>query len=66
MLKVTEVVYIAIAVISLMEIARTWGISDTRFYIFIGFAVVSAIMYFVRRGQRIHMENYYRQKEKQG
>jgi len=63
MLRVTEIMYIVIAVMSLMEVIRTWGDFNNKFYIFLGFMLVSAVMYFVRRKQRIRMEEYWKQRE---
>lgn len=53
-LRFTEIVYLVIAVVSVVETVRKWDVDRGRAYLFAFFAVVSVFMYLFRR--------YYRKK----
>ena len=55
-LKYTEYLYLAIALISLYEIWNLWGVNRGKTYLFMFFAVVSAGMFFFRRNYRRRFE----------
>ncbi len=55
-LKYTEYLYLAIALISLYEIWNLWGVNREKSYLFIFFAVVSAGMFLFRRNYRRRFE----------
>ncbi len=58
MLKVVEIAWIVVAVISLIEIIRLWGTFDTTFFMFVGSLSVGIFMFYFRRRQRLKYENY--------
>ena len=62
-LKYTEYLYLAVALISIYEIGQLWNVNRERSYLFIFFAVVSLGMFFFRRRYRRRFE---KQQEKQG
>lgn len=53
-IRFTEIIYLVVAVISIVETVRNWNVDRGRAYLFAFFAVVSVLMYFFRR--------YYRKK----
>lgn len=55
-LKYTEYLYLAVALISLYEIGQLWNTNRERSYLFIFFAVVSIAMFFFRRRYRKRFE----------
>lgn len=55
-LRYTEYLYLAVAVISIYKIATLWSISPKETYIFIFFAVVSVAMFLFRRRYRKRFE----------
>ena len=55
-LKYTEYLYLAIALISIYEIGQLWNVDRERSYLFIFFAVVSAGMFLFRRNYRRRFE----------
>ena len=55
-LKYTEYLYLAIALISLYEIWNLWGVNREKSSLFIFFAVVSAGMFLFRRNYRRRFE----------
>lgn len=61
-LRYTEYLYLAVAVVSIYKIATLWSIDPKETYIFIFFAVVSIAMFIFRRRYRKRFEQ--RQKEK--
>jgi uncharacterized membrane protein len=65
MLKIVEVAWIVIAIISAVELYRLWPVTDQRFYIFLGFMVLAVVMFFVRRRQRLSYEERKRKQEEQ-
>lgn len=65
MLKIVEVAWIVIAIISAVELYRLWPVTDQRFYIFLGFMVLAVVMFFVRRRQRLNYDARKRQQEEQ-
>lgn len=67
MLRVAEVAYIVIFVISLVEVILMWrdGVTGNRFYIFAGFAVLSLAMFFIRRKQRRRMDAWRQEQEEE-
>ena len=56
-LRYTEYLYLAVAVISLYKIGELWSIDRNQAYIFIFFAVVSVAMFLFRRNYRKRFEN---------
>lgn len=62
MLKIVEIAWIIIAVISAFELYRMWPVMDQKFYIFLGFMILAVVMFFVRRRQRLR----YEEKRNQG
>ncbi|WP_318345339.1 hypothetical protein [Flagellimonas baculiformis] len=62
-LKYTEYLYLAVAVVSIYKIVTLWSIDPKETYIFIFFAVVSIAMFVFRRRYRKRFEQ--RQKENQ-
>lgn len=56
MLKIVEIAWAVIAVISAIEVYRMWGDFTQKFWIFVGFMALAVIMFFVRRKQRIRYE----------
>ncbi|MCA0959050.1 MULTISPECIES: hypothetical protein [Flavobacteriaceae] len=55
-LRYTEYLYLAVAVISIYKIATLWSINPKETYIFIFFAVVSVAMFLFRRRYRKRFE----------
>lgn len=55
-LRYTEYLYLAVAVISIYKIATLWHVDREGTYIFIFFAVVSVAMFFFRRRYRKRFE----------
>ena len=55
-LRYTEYLYLAVALISLYEIGQLWNVDRERSYLFIFFAVVSLGMFFFRRRYRRRFE----------
>lgn len=55
-LRYTEYLYLAVAVISLYKIGELWSIDRNQAYIFIFFAVVSIGMFLFRRNYRKRFE----------
>ena len=62
-LRYTEYLYLAVAIISIYKIAELWNVERERTYIFIFFAVVSIGMFIFRRSYRKRFEK--RQRDKQ-
>lgn len=62
-LKYTEYLYLAVAVVSIYKIVTLWSTDPKETYIFIFFAVVSIAMFLFRRRYRKRFEQ--RQKENQ-
>lgn len=55
-LKYTEYLYLAVALISIYEIGQLWNTNRERSYLFVFFAVVSIGMFFFRRRYRKRFE----------
>jgi hypothetical protein len=55
-LKYTEYLYLAVALISIYEIGQLWNVNRERSYLFVFFAVVSIGMFFFRRRYRKRFE----------
>ena len=55
-LRYTEYLYLAVAVISIYKIATLWSVDPKETYIFIFFAVVSVAMFLFRRRYRRRFE----------
>lgn len=53
MLKIVELAWIVVAVLSAVELFRLWPIIDQRFYVFLGFMILAVVMFFIRRRQRL-------------
>ena len=62
-LRYTEYLYLAVAVISIYQIATLWSVAPKETYIYIFFAVVSIAMFAFRRKYRKRFEQ--RQKDNQ-
>lgn len=62
-LRYTEYLYLAVAVVSIYKIITLWGVAQQETYIFIFFAVVSIAMFWFRRRYRKRFEQ--RQKDNQ-
>ncbi len=56
MLRVVEIAWIIVAVISATELYRMWPNLDQKFYVFLGFMVLAVVMFFIRRKQRLRYE----------
>ncbi len=59
-LRYTEYLYLAVAIISIYKIAELWNVSRESTYIFIFFAVVSIAMFVFRRRYRKRFEKRQR------
>ena len=62
-LRYTEYLYLAVAIVSVYNIAELWNVNRERTYIFIFFAIVSIAMFIFRRNYRKRFEK--RQRDKQ-
>ena len=62
-LRYTEYLYLAVAIISVYKIAELWNVERQSTYIFIFFAIVSIAMFVFRRNYRKRFEK--RQRDKQ-
>lgn len=62
-LRYTEYLYLAVAVVSIYKIITLWSVAQQETYIFIFFAVVSIAMFLFRRRYRKRFEQ--RQKDNQ-
>ena len=62
-LRYTEYLYLAVAIISVYKIAELWNVERESTYIFIFFAIVSIAMFVFRRNYRKRFEK--RQRDKQ-
>ncbi|MEX0316013.1 MAG: hypothetical protein AB3N18_17675 [Allomuricauda sp.] len=62
-LRYTEYLYLAVAVISIYKIIELWSVDPKETYIFIFFAIVSIAMFLFRRKYRKRFEQ--RKKENQ-
>ena len=62
-LRYTEYLYLAVAIVSVYKIAELWNVNRERTYIFIFFAIVSIAMFVFRRNYRKRFEK--RQRDKQ-
>lgn len=54
--KFFEFAYLVIAIISILEVIRSWGVQQERAYLFLMFAVVSVAMFFFRSYYRKRLE----------
>lgn len=63
MIKIVEVAWIIVAVISGLELIKLWGSGDVKFWYFLGFMLVAIFMFFFRRKQRKRMERIKAQGE---
>lgn len=48
--------YLGIAAIAAYEVYDLWGTFDSKFWIFVGFAVMAVFMFFFRKKQRQKFE----------
>ncbi len=62
-LKYTEYLYLAVAIISVYKIVTLWEIDQQGTYIFIFFAVVSIAMFVFRRNYRRRFEQRKRDQQ---
>ncbi|AKA34636.1 MAG: hypothetical protein CMH48_07390 [Muricauda sp.] len=60
-LRYTEYLYLAVAIISIYKIVTLWSINPKDTYIFIFFAVVSIAMFLFRRNYRKRFEKRKRE-----
>lgn len=63
MLRVVEIAWVVIAIISAIEVYRMWPEVDNKFWIFTGFMVLAVVMFFVRRRQRLRYQERKKQEE---
>jgi len=63
-IRISEIAYTIIAIISAQQVYANWTVNRNRAYLMLMFMVVSIIMIFVRRGFRKKMEARARQNEK--
>ncbi|MDZ7847375.1 MAG: hypothetical protein U5L96_11715 [Owenweeksia sp.] len=63
MLRVVEIAWVVIAIISAIEVYRMWPEIDNKFWIFTGFMVLAVVMFFVRRRQRLRYQERKKQEE---
>ncbi|MCX2718085.1 hypothetical protein [Lentiprolixibacter aurantiacus] len=62
-LKYTEYLYLAVAIISIYKIATLWEVDQQGTYIFIFFAIVSIAMFVFRRNYRRRFEKRKRDQQ---
>lgn len=62
-LKYTEYLYLAVAIISIYKIVTLWEVDQQGTYIFIFFAVVSIAMFVFRRNYRKRFEKRKRDQQ---
>ena len=60
-LRYTEYLYLAVAIISIYKISELWNVDREKTYIFIFFAVVSIGMFLFRRNYRKRFEKRQRE-----
>ncbi len=63
-LRYTEYLYLAVAIVSIYKIITLWPVSPKDTYIFIFFAVVSIAMFLFRRNYRKRFEKRKRENQK--
>ncbi|WP_072319453.1 hypothetical protein [Sinomicrobium oceani] len=54
--RISEIIYLIVAVLSIIETARRWNTERNMAYIFAGFAIVSIFMFLFRRHYRKKFE----------
>ena len=60
-LRYTEYLYLAVAIVSVYKIIELWNVNRERTYIFIFFAIVSIAMFIFRRSYRKRFERRQRE-----
>lgn len=55
--RISEVLYLVIAVISLFEAYKLWSIRPEKAYLFLGFTALAVFMYFFRKRYREKFNN---------
>ena len=60
-LRYTEYLYLAVAIVSVYKIGELWNVNRERTYIFIFFAIVSIAMFIFRRSYRKRFERRQRE-----
>ncbi len=60
-LRYTEYLYLAVAIVSVYKIVELWNVNRERTYIFIFFAIVSIAMFIFRRSYRKRFERRQRE-----
>ncbi|WP_340077681.1 hypothetical protein [Leptobacterium sp. I13] len=60
--KFFEIVYLVVAIISIIEVFIQWNVDRNRAYLFVVFAVVSVFMFFFRRYYRKKFEARHKKK----
>lgn len=48
-LRITQYIYLIVAVLSIAKVIEIWNEDRTRAYFFVGFAVISLFMFFFRK-----------------
>ncbi|UOB18729.1 hypothetical protein [Abyssalbus ytuae] len=59
--RIFEIAYLVIAIISFVEVFKTWSEDRNRAYLFLIFGVFSAFMFFFRRYYRNKFSNRNKQ-----
>ena len=54
--KISEFLYIVIAVVSLFEVITLWDVQPDKAYLFLGFSALSIFMFLFRRNYRKKFE----------
>lgn len=60
-LRYTEYLYLAVAIVSVYKIGELWNVNRERTYIFIFFAIISIAMFIFRRSYRKRFERRQRE-----
>lgn len=63
--RIVEIMWIAIAAISIVEIYANWGDNRNRAYMFAGFCALSIFMFYFRRRMRLRYEKRMRDNQDQ-
>ena len=55
--RISELIYLVISIISLRETYILWSLNPKKAYLFLGFFIVSLVMFFFRRSIRQKINN---------
>ena len=55
--RISELIYLVISIISLRETYILWSLNPKKSYLFLGFFIVSLVMFFFRRSIRKKINN---------